>query len=80
MSRTNRFALNDRISKELSFLQRGYGNALVDGLDDVINLLLDERGNMSCGDKTLLDAVYTINNMRQSLKNLLPEEEKGGEQ
>lgn len=74
------FALNETISKELAFLQGGYGQALIDGIDAVINLLLDQRDDMPCEDSTLLNHLYTLNNTRTSLQHLLQSvNEKGGE-
>lgn len=71
MNTTCHFALNETISKELAFLQGGYGQALIDGIDAVINLLLDQRDDMPCEDSTLLNHLYTLNNTRTSLQHLL---------
>ena len=65
------FALNDTVSKERAFLQGGYGQALIDGIDAVIDLLLDQRDDMPCEDSMLLNHLYTLNNTRTSLRHLL---------
>lgn len=68
MNTTHHFALNDTVSQELSFLQSGYGQALIDGIDAVIDLLLDQRDDMPCEDSMLLNHLYTLNNTRTSLR------------
>lgn len=81
MNTTHHFALNDTVSQELAFLQGGYGQALIDGIDAVIDLLLDQRDDMPCEDSMLLNHLYTLNNTRTSLRHLLHGvKEEGGEQ
>lgn len=67
MNTTHHFALNDTVSRELAFLQGGYGQALIDGIESVIDLLLNH--------------LYTLNNTRTSLRHLLHGvKEEGGTQ
>ncbi|MBR0041772.1 MAG: hypothetical protein IJP36_02125 [Bacteroides sp.] len=75
---TQSVILNDRISRELHFIQDDRGQVLAEALDGVMSLLLEHRDNLSSCNN-LLDHLEALHLARTSLLKLVPtEHEKGG--
>lgn len=77
-TKVNEVVLNDKISKNLSSLQRGYAQALASGLDDAIGFLLEESNTGSFDPQNLINVLGTLHNARTEFLGLIPEEVKGG--
>lgn len=78
-STINGVVMNDVISKELSFLQKGYAMAIAEGIDEVIGFLLENNASFAYDNQKILGYLTTLHNARTELRSLVPVEE-GGEQ
>ena len=77
-TKVNEIVLTDKVSKNLSVLQRGYAQALASGLDDAIGLLLEESNQGGFEPQNLINVLGTLHNARTELLGLIPEDTKGG--
>lgn len=77
-TKVNEIVLTDKVSKNLSVLQRGYAQALASGLDDAIGFLLEESNQGGFEPQNLINVLGTLHNARTELLGLIPEDTKGG--
>ncbi len=75
----NGVIMNDIISKELSFLQKGYAMAIAEGIDEVIGFLLENNASFAYDNQKILGYLTTLHNARTEFRSLVPTNEEGGE-